>query len=75
MGYGFHEDGFTAGLKAALSLGGVRLPFEIQPANRRVEAVWTADLFDWLESVRVWIVCVFLWILMRLNWRAERNRY
>ncbi|PVF94659.1 FAD/NAD(P)-binding domain-containing protein, partial [Serendipita vermifera] len=63
MGYGFHEDGFTSGLKAAVNLGGVTLPFEILPADRRVESVWMADVFDVLEKVRVWMAVVVYWIL------------
>jgi predicted NAD/FAD-binding protein len=52
MGYGFHEDGFTAGLRAAIALGDVKLPFEIGLSDRRVTALWTADVFDVLEAVR-----------------------
>lgn len=33
--YGFHEDGFTSGLRAASDLGAV-LPFEIKSAERRL---------------------------------------
>ncbi|KAG6818501.1 hypothetical protein H0H93_004471 [Arthromyces matolae] len=32
--YGFHEDGFTSGLKAAAALPSVRPPFEITCANK-----------------------------------------
>lgn len=70
MGYGFHEDGFTMGLKAAVSLGGVKLPFEILPANRRVESVWTADLFDVLERIRLFFAWIIFSILMRLSFRS-----
>lgn len=52
MGYGFHEDGFTTGIKAAVALGDVKLPFDIRPPDRRVTALWTADVFDVLERVR-----------------------
>jgi len=69
MGYGFHEDGFTAGLKAAVALGGVKLPFEILPADRRVEALWTADLFDVLERVRLFLA----WLVFGLfAWRHHK---
>ena len=67
MGYGFHEDGFTAGLKAAVSLGGVELPFEILPANRRIEALWTADLFDVLERIRLFLAWLVFGVLTWLR--------
>jgi hypothetical protein len=52
MGYGFHEDGFTSGLRAALAIGDVKLPFEIRGPDRRVEALYMADIFDQLEHIR-----------------------
>jgi len=52
MGYGFHEDGFTAGLKAAVALGGVKLPFDIRPPDRTVTVLWVADVFDVIERIR-----------------------
>ncbi|KIM25747.1 hypothetical protein M408DRAFT_330955 [Serendipita vermifera MAFF 305830] len=70
MGYGFHEDGFTMGLKAAVALGGVQLPFEILPANRRVNAVWTANLFDILERIRLFLVWLLFGMFARLRLRA-----
>ena len=63
---GFHEDGFRTGLQAALALGDVKLPFEIRPPDRRVEALWMADLFDALERIRRmfsgFLVAVFLMV-------------
>lgn len=35
--YGFHEDGFSSGLRAAVALGGVSCPFDIQPAERDLD--------------------------------------
>ena len=58
MGYGFHEDGFTHGLKAAMALADdddqsrVQLPFEIRAPDRSVERVWVAHLFQLFEGVR-----------------------
>lgn len=66
MGYGFHEDGFTSGLRAAMSLGGVKLPFIVRSPNRRVEGLWVADTLDMLERVRKWlasVLFVFLFII------------
>lgn len=54
--YGFHEDGFTAGLRAAAALPGVAPPFAIADADvvrgepRVVRAVVSA--FDVLEAAR-----------------------
>lgn len=65
MGYGFHEDGFTSGLRAAVAIGGVQLPFLVRTPNRQVEALWVADMFDALERVRkwlAWILFAFLYI-------------
>lgn len=50
LGYGLHEDGFTSGLRAvAHHVDGVGLPFEIVSADRPVEAVYVARVFDLLE--------------------------
>ncbi|KZP04630.1 FAD/NAD(P)-binding domain-containing protein [Athelia psychrophila] len=53
--YGFHEDGFTAGLAAALTharLPGasVRPPFGIEYAERAPGQVVVAGAFEWLEG-------------------------
>lgn len=56
MGYAFHEDGITAGLDAALALGDVKLPFELLEADRRVQGLWLAPLFDILELFRLYLV-------------------
>jgi predicted NAD/FAD-binding protein len=63
MGYGFHEDGFTAGLNAAVALGAVKLPFDIRPPDRRVSALWTADVFNVLERMRR-LISGLLWVLL-----------
>ncbi|THH11128.1 hypothetical protein EW146_g8150 [Bondarzewia mesenterica] len=53
--YGFHEDGFASGLRAAEPLlrrdGQEGLAFEIADANREgaEEIAWIAGVFDWLE--------------------------
>ena len=62
--YGFHEDGFTSGLRAAAALLSspspstsspepeVKLPFAILPADRRPDrgAVWLARAFDAFDA-------------------------
>ena len=54
--YGFHEDGFAAGLRAAAALPGVALPFAIADADvergePRVSSK-VARVFDVLEAAR-----------------------
>jgi hypothetical protein len=50
LGYGFHEDGFTSGLRAvAEHIDGVRLPFGIASADWVPRAVFVAHIFDCLE--------------------------
>ncbi|PVG00242.1 hypothetical protein CPB86DRAFT_680858, partial [Serendipita vermifera] len=55
MGYAFHEDGITAGLEAALALGDVKLPFELMEADRKVQGLWLAPVFDLLELFRQYL--------------------
>jgi predicted NAD/FAD-binding protein len=57
--YGFHEDGFAAGLRAAAALPGVALPFAIADADvgrgePRAGAI--AYVFDVVEVLRAFIV-------------------
>ena len=59
--YGFHEDGFAAGLRAAAALPGVALPFTIADADvERGEpfAGTIAYAFDVLEALRSLMVLV-----------------
>lgn len=75
MGYGFHEDGFTHGLKAAIQLAesapsskqGVQLPFELRPPDRRVQRIWVADVFDVLERARR-LLSFILFSLLFFGW-------
>jgi hypothetical protein len=60
--YGFHEDGFTSGLRAVMDhISDVYPPFDIQYAEREPQAVLIASFFDALErsGIRV-IVGTFL---------------
>jgi len=47
--YGFHEDGFTAGLRAAADHLGANSPFKIDDADRKPTRPWAAYVFDLLE--------------------------
>ncbi|EJC98838.1 FAD/NAD-binding domain-containing protein [Fomitiporia mediterranea MF3/22] len=49
--YGFHEDGFTSGLRAASKyLGDVRLPFEIRDPDRDIKYIWLSVFFEMIEG-------------------------
>ena len=66
-GYGFHEHGFTAGLRAAAALPGVKLPFRIAEADAecgvpRVGVV--ARVFDVLDVLRVYVVLIIEGVLL-----------
>jgi hypothetical protein len=51
LGYGFHEDGFTSGLRAVADhVPSVALPFDIEYPDRQPAQVWVASFFDVLES-------------------------
>lgn len=60
--YGFHEDGFTAGLRAALGLqqdapGSVQLPFEVEEVDLAPQPQLAAYLFDVFEGTGArWVV-------------------
>ncbi|KAI0349582.1 FAD/NAD(P)-binding domain-containing protein [Trametes cingulata] len=78
--YGFHEDGFTSGLRAAAALlpPSARLPFAIADADRTPAAsvVWLARgfaLFEWsgapgvLGALFVWCLAIVRGMLGRLG--------
>ena len=70
-GYGFHEHGFTAGLRAAAALPGVTLPFRIANADvecgvPRVGVV--AYVFDVLDALRPYVVVIIGSILFFVAW-------
>lgn len=54
--YGFHEDGFTSGLKAAQDALGVKLPFEIVDSSRSRGARPTLTFADYLARVIIILV-------------------
>ncbi|EIW81163.1 FAD/NAD(P)-binding domain-containing protein [Coniophora puteana RWD-64-598 SS2] len=55
--YGFHEDGFLSGLRAATEhVPGARLPFVVQTPGRRPDEVFAASLFDLFEGTGLRVV-------------------
>lgn len=58
-GYGFHEDGFSSGMRVGLRLGG-SVPWEVQDAKFSRGLKPTLDWKDWL--LRTVVVAVQLWI-------------
>lgn len=65
--YGFHEDGFTSGLKLAVEQFGAEIPFPILPADRAIKREPTARaVVAGIESFRVFMDSTPL--AMALNW-------
>ncbi|KAH8108669.1 FAD/NAD-binding domain-containing protein [Phellopilus nigrolimitatus] len=58
--YGFHEDGFTSGLRVAAEHLGAELPFDIKDPDRKVSHLWLAHVFDLLELSGARLVVGFL---------------
>lgn len=72
--YGFHEDGFTSGLRAAADhIPDIDLPFDIQDPDRTPEHLWIATVFEFFEG-SIWrrILGTYLSISLHL-WRSIFN--
>ncbi|TBU48550.1 FAD/NAD(P)-binding domain-containing protein [Dichomitus squalens] len=75
--YGFHEDGFTSGLRAAAAVAGpsAKLPFEIVPADRQPDrnVLRLARAFDVFESSgAAWLLgSLFVFVLALLRRTVE----
>ncbi|KAI0264008.1 hypothetical protein BC834DRAFT_287048 [Gloeopeniophorella convolvens] len=72
--YGFHEDGFITGLRAAAALQGVRPPFALMDADvergePRVGAV-AVRVFGALEALRAFVAMVFGVLMGLVNVRG-----
>jgi len=51
LSYGFHEDGFTSGLRAVTNaIPDVYPPFQIEDPDREPNEALVASAFDWLEE-------------------------
>ena len=71
-GQGFHEHGFTAGLRAAAALPGVTLPFRIADADKECgvpSAGVVAYVFDMLDALRPHAVLIILFIVVWPVWK------
>lgn len=68
--YGFHEDGFSSGLRAAEGIEGVYLPFEIKDAERELPKgkQWECKVVDKLDGLgRTWVVrSVIGWVFVAM---------
>lgn len=63
LNYGFHEDGFSSGLRVAEALG-ARLPFDIRSAERAIpRRDWALIFVAVVELFRRMIAPVALWVL------------
>lgn len=60
--YGFHEDGFSSGIKVAVEHLGAELPWEFVDSTftrgRRPELTW----WDWAVRVVVGVVMLLIWV-------------
>ena len=75
-GYGFHEHGFTAGLRAAAALPDVRLPFRIAEADVECgvpRAGVMARVFDVLNVLRVYVNLIIGGVLFFVVWSVGRK--
>lgn len=68
--YGFHEDGFTSGLRAVVdNVPDVNTPYDIQYADANPETLWIAHVFDCLErsGIRLCIGVVMTFLLTYIS--------
>lgn len=70
LSYGFHEDGFTSGLRAVTNaIPDVHPPFEIEDPDREPKEAFVARVFDWLERSG-WRVSLGAILASLLRWIA-----
>jgi predicted NAD/FAD-binding protein len=70
--YGFHEDGFTSGLKIATEIFDAKPPFPVRPASREIKkepmaraVVMHAEAArKWMESSVAWTLVVGLMVML-----------
>lgn len=70
--YGFHEDGFTSGIRTASDHFGAKLPFDIRSPDRigvrSAREVRLAGVMGVLEEFRIFIVRVFMVFYASVWW-------
>ncbi|KAI1428038.1 amine oxidase [Xylaria sp. FL1777] len=59
-GHGFHEDGFSSGLRVAISHLGARLPFEFVDSTPGGGRQPELGILDWLMRIIILVIQIFL---------------
>ncbi|KAI1438648.1 amine oxidase [Xylaria sp. CBS 124048] len=59
-GYGFHEDGFSSGLRVAITHLGARLPFEFVDSTHSRGRRPQLTILDWLMRIIILVIQIFL---------------
>lgn len=60
--YGFHEDGFSSGLKVAIEHLGAKLPFEfVDSTFSRGRRRPKLSFGDWIARILIWYVQLIIW--------------
>lgn len=63
--YGFHEDGFTSGLKIATEIFNANPPFPVLPASREIKKELVArEVVMYVEAARRWMETSIVWTVM-----------
>ncbi|KAI5452649.1 hypothetical protein NCC49_000398 [Naganishia albida] len=63
--YGFHEDGFTSGLKIATEIFNAKPPFPVRPASRDIQKEPIARaVVSQVEAARKWMESSVVWAFM-----------
>jgi predicted NAD/FAD-binding protein len=62
--YGFHEDGFVAGIQAALHLPGVSPPFDVAEIDRPLEKLGKAHSLFWTVLQHIFVAFGFFGLAM-----------
>ncbi|MCJ1362976.1 hypothetical protein MMC16_002082 [Acarospora aff. strigata] len=65
--YGFHEDGFSSGVKVAVEHLGAKLPFEFVDSTFSRGRRPVLGAADWAVRVLVWAVMVLIWVVEALS--------
>ena len=60
--YGFHEDGFSSGVKVAMDHLGAEIPFEFVDSTFSRGRNPQLGLVDYAMRVFIWLIQAFLWV-------------